>query len=184
MTTTTLSYLVVIALLTGIMALVYAVWRDRAQPIVYRRLGEMSKRLTQLSLRMVELEITLAEYRVGTAKLVAQIIQLGHTPAWQPPIRATALERGDSILVHLYELIEGTFNMEEMNTLIFSIGYRPEQIEGDTAEVRARSLVEFAARRGELPMLVQRAREMRPTVRGWPGAAALQMQVFGGDAYV
>lgn len=56
------------------------------------------------------------------------------------------------------------FNTDDLSQLAFELGIDYENLPGSTKERKARELVLFVDRRGQLEMLVQAVREMRPNV--------------------
>lgn len=65
----------------------------------------------------------------------------------------------------VYETIQyfaDEFSIDELDTLMLSIGVYPESIRGETIDARARELVLAADRRGKLTALVTASKKERP----------------------
>lgn len=96
----------------------------------------------------------------GVKRLIAQIHDAGLTPVWQPPARSPSTRvqhRADLV----QRIVEG-FNIEEINSLAYDVDIGEESFAGETAQARARTLVELAARRKKLAELERRVDELRP----------------------
>lgn len=77
---------------------------------------------------------------------------------WQP----APLDPDLAVLVQ--HTLNQFFNLEELSQLAFEIGVDLEILPGSTRESKARELVLFVDRRGQLEMLVDKIAQMRPNV--------------------
>jgi len=113
-----------------------------------------------------KLQQELDELRRGIGVLIAQIRRAGMTPEWIPAPPAPAPDpRGQEAeterQVHLYQMIEHQFDMDEMLDLAFRLGL-PDISRTETVAARARALVLYAQRRGKLNALIDLCRRERP----------------------
>jgi hypothetical protein len=83
----------------------------------------------------------------------------GQEPPPEPTTRARGIGPGD--LARLARTIQAHFSMEEIDSLAFELGVT-SAMSGDTAEARARALVDIARKRGLIARLIQLYREQRP----------------------
>ena len=114
-----------------------------------------------------KLQQELDELRRGIGVLIAQIRRAGMTPEWIPAPPAPAPDpRGQKAeterQVHLYQMIEHQFDVDEVNGLAFDLGIPPDELTGGTGAARARALVLYAQRRGKLNALIDLCRRERP----------------------
>jgi len=73
----------------------------------------------------------------------------------------------NDIKIALWEGLKATFERDEIDTLAFSLGIRPDEIAGDTLSARAQSLIIYCANRGRLSELLVRCKEERDHY-DWP----------------
>lgn len=160
----------VVVALVALVAVVLAIWFSRNRRVTYQAdsaMVEYSRRLEELTLRVMELEIGMSHYRVGVAKLTAQVVGVGLEPAWRPlPITAAA-ENGEPVLVQIYTIIAEHFSMAEMDEIALMAGIEAEEYGGEERPSRALHLVQLAVRTGRLEDLVAAGRKKRPRVK-WP----------------
>ena len=83
----------------------------------------------------------------------------GQEPPPEPTTRARGIGPGD--LARLARTIETHFSIGEIDSLAFELGVT-SAMSGDTAEARARALVDIARKRGLIARLIQLYREQRP----------------------
>ena len=83
----------------------------------------------------------------------------GQEPPPEPTTRARGIGPGD--LARLARTIQAYFSMEEIDSLAFELGVT-SAMSGDTAEARARAMVDIARKRGLIARLIQLYREQRP----------------------
>lgn len=143
---------------------------------ILAKVDSMATQVNELTLRVVELELARSGYRLWTAQLRGQIVELGYIPVPPPPWLAVVgmtgftpsePEPAESLLVQVYRKVAHYFNREEIADLALQTGIDPEAFGGETRDSRARELVEHAARHGKLPELVKVARGLRQGVL-WP----------------
>ena len=66
----------------------------------------------------------------------------------------------------LVPLLNGYFNISEIDNLCFEMGIDDENLRGQTKEEKARSLVKFVEQNGRIPELKKLMRVARPNLRG------------------
>lgn len=76
----------------------------------------------------------------------------------------------------LHDLVCRSFTMSDLNDLCFQLGVNQESIAGETIEARARNLIQYFHRRGQLKKLVEKFRQERPR-RLWHDAVFLRQLV-------
>ena len=160
------------SLITGvaIAALLLAIWYSRTRHVTYQvdngLMAEMSRRLDELTLQVVELKLALSYSQVENATLRAQVLSMGGKPAVQVA-RTIQQTMEEEPLVRSYQLITELFGISEMDELAAMAGIPPESFSGDERPARALSLVQYAARHGQLEELVAAGRRKRPRAN-WP----------------
>lgn len=160
---------------------IWTVSRGRRTSAIFEQVERVTSQVNELSLRIVELEMDRAGYRLWTAQLRGQIVELGYTPV--PPPAWLMVSGGplgeemtaESILVTVYNLITKYFSMEEIDDLATRADIAADAFGGDTRAVRARELVEHAVRHGKLSKLMKVARRLRPSV-DWPYVTVIDGQ--------
>lgn len=171
--------LMLLAVVAGLVA--YSVWRGRRQSTIFEQVERVTSQVNELALRVVELEMDRAGYRLWTAQLRGQIVELGHTPIPPPPwlvVSGGALGGAvteESILVTVYNQITKYFSLEEIDDLAFRAGIAADAFGGKTQPGRAKELVEHAVRHGKLSKLMKEARRLRPSV-DWPYVTVIDGQ--------
>lgn len=113
-----------------------------------------------------KLQQELDELRRGIGVLIAQIRRAGMTPEWIPAPPAPAPDpRGQKAeterQVHLYQMIEHQFDMDEMLDLAFRLEL-PDISRTETVGARSRALVMHAKRRHKGNELIALCRAERP----------------------
>lgn len=104
----------------------------------------------------------IAELRRGVAELFRQIEAAKLTPAWQPSPQSSSGKRPKGIdVAGLRKRIVSAFSLREIGDLAFELGVDPDEVPGETATDRARSLVTYLQDRGRLDELVTLCREKR-----------------------
>jgi hypothetical protein len=68
------------------------------------------------------------------------------------------------LVVLIQHALSQFFDRDELNQLSFELGVEFDNLPGSTREAKARELVQFVDRRGQLEILVEHIREMRPNV--------------------
>lgn len=82
-----------------------------------------------------------------------QLGRMGVTPASRTEVE---------VLTELAKDIERRFSAEELDTLAFDVGIRPDSLPGETLPERARQLVMALDRRNRLSTLVAEVKRQRP----------------------
>lgn len=83
----------------------------------------------------------------------------GQEPPAEPQTRVRPISPGD--LARLARAIQSHFSLDEINNLGFELGV-DGALSGETAEARARALVDVARKRGLIARLIALYREQRP----------------------
>ena len=121
--------------------------------------------IRQLRAEVLRIDADLQRWRLAYAKLANEFMaETGHTPTAKPPDTETAaavatgagLDRG-----RLAQLMIDAFSIEEIDGLAFEMELTTA-VKGETAEARARSLVDAARRRKRLDALIALCRRERP----------------------
>lgn len=102
-----------------------------------RLLSEMSSKLMDLETRISRLEARTKRLPLGFSRL--QIV----------------------------ELLERHFDMAELDMIMFDLDDNTEHIDGKTLSQKTRALLAYCERRGLLPDLLDRCRQLRPSIT-WP----------------
>lgn len=165
--------LLVLALVVVVAAVV--IWtgtRGKHASAIFEQVDRMTSQINELTLRVVELELDRAGYRLWTAQLRGQIVELGYIPVPPPPRLAAVVSPledmpAESVLVQVYGLVTKHFSTEEIDDLAFTSGIPTDAFGGESKPSRARELVEYAVRHGKLSELVKQARRQRPLIE-WP----------------
>lgn len=166
-------------LLAGVAAVVlHSAWRGRRSSTIFTQMDHLTDQLEELTLRVVGLELNLSGYRVWSAQLRGQVVELGGTPIPPPPwlvvTGPTAADGAtDNPLVAIYHRIGDHFSIEEIDNLARDIGLDAEELGGESKSARARHLVESAYRNFRLTELARVARARRPEAE-WPPLAAVK----------
>lgn len=69
-------------------------------------------------------------------------------------------------LANLWQQLNNAFNLDELNHLCYELGIDSENLGGDTKLARARELVLYVSRRGDLDKLIAKCEEQRPNLIG------------------
>jgi hypothetical protein len=164
----------------GILAALVVIWglRSSIRPSIIERLERsMVSNQTRLDSQEAEIEdlrrqiYELREGRVADHALLQEWITYarrlasmfkeatGQEPPPEPTTRARGVSPDD--LARLARTIQAHFSIDEIDSLAFELGVT-SAMSGDTAEARARSLVDIARKRGLIARLIQLYREQRP----------------------
>lgn len=110
-----------------------------------------------------ELREEMGDLRRGVGELIRQMEEAKLTPVWKPSPKPTGDKRpGKRIdLVALRKKIVTAFSLREMSDLAFELGVDPDEVPGETATDRARTLVTYLHDRDRLEELVALCREKR-----------------------
>lgn len=110
-----------------------------------------------------ELRDEVRELRRGVGELIRQMEEAKITPAWKPAVKTPPAKRtvkaGDPAA--LRKKIVAAFSLREISDLAFELDVDPDEVSGETASDRARSLVTYFQDRGRLDELVALCREKR-----------------------
>jgi hypothetical protein len=168
------------ALLLAAVAVIvlHSAWRGRRSSTIFTQMDHLTDQLEELTLRVVGLELNLSGYRVWSAQLRGQVVELGGTPIPPPPwlvVTGPAAADGgtDNPLVAIYHRIGDHFSVEEIDNLARDIGLDAEELGGESKSARARHLVESAYRSHLLPDLLRVAQQRRATA-DWPSLASVK----------
>jgi hypothetical protein len=164
----------------GVLAALVVMWglRSSIRPSIIERLERsMVSNQTRLDAQEGEIEDLrwqiheLREGRIADHALLQEWITYarrlasmfkeatGQEPPPEPTTRARGIGPGD--LARLARTIETHFSIGEIDSLAFELGVT-SAMSGDTAEARARALVDIARKRGLIARLIQLYREQRP----------------------
>ncbi len=111
-----------------------------------------------------ELREEVRELRRGVGELIRQMEEAKLIPAWKPAPKTPPAKRPvkASDQAALRKKIASAFSWQEIGDLAFDLEIDPDEVPGETATVRARSLVTYMQDRGRLEELVALCREKRP----------------------
>lgn len=141
---------------------------ERALASQQRRYDQQTARIDELERQrmsdhglIIDLRNKVAALEAYVATLVRQLQENGITPAALPPIATAApIDKRQ-----LAQRIAALFDMDEMSTLMFDIGIDDEALAGRTRQARARELVDYAERHGQLDVLAAAVNASRPDVK-------------------
>ena len=119
--------------------------------------------IRQLRAEVLRIDTELQRWRVAFAALVSEFAaRTGELPTTQPPeSQAAPVQISPLPAARLAALIAELFSIEEIDSLAFELSLSAN-VAGDTAEARARSLVDAARRRRKTDALVALCRRERP----------------------
>lgn len=111
-----------------------------------------------------ELREEVHELRRGVGELIRQMEEAKVAPVWKPSPKPSAAKRPvkASDQAALRKKIASAFSWQEIGDLAFDLEIDPDEVPGETATVRARSLVTYMQDRGRLDELVALCGEKRP----------------------
>lgn len=136
---------------------------ERALTSQQRRLEQQAARIDELErMRMSDHQLIL-ELRQRVAALEQQLRDNGITPLPDTRTQTTAAATVDKRA--LAQRIAALFDMDEMATLMFDIGIDDEALAGRTRAARARELVDYAERHGQLDVLAAAVNASRPDIK-------------------
>lgn len=145
----------------------YEATRPDAYAIMEQSLASQQRRMDELEARrmsdhalIIDLRNEVAALRVGIAVLIRQVQEAGLTPQWQPVATGTTSTPVDKRA--LAQRIAVQFDLDEMATLMFDINIDDEELAGRTRQARARELVDYAERHGQLDILAAAVAAQRP----------------------
>lgn len=170
-TTLLIIVLVLTALLIGPGS--YFLWAGlrRIPPSVYaemettmsdmnRQMAEMRAQQQAAHAEMRKLQVRVTDLEIGVKVLSAQVVRLGGTPEFTlSPAPPAPVPMDDRTLT---AALTALFNRDEVDDLAFRLGINHEEISGETAGKRARSLVAYAKRHSMTDNLIELARQLRP----------------------
>lgn len=145
---------------------------ETGEAISKGRIGQLEKK-TGDAMRVLE------DLSGGIRLLAQQIEDSGGTPIYEPPSdlllvlggylgKAAAVPAPLPPDVVLYQLIGEYFNLDEIADLCMILGIPNEELIGDTRQVKAMSLVDYAKRHNLMANLLQLSKSKRPFVKNWP----------------
>lgn len=143
------------------------------------RIGQLEKK-TGDAMRVLE------DLGGGIRLLAQQIEDGGGTPIYEPPsdlLLVLGGYLGKAVAgpaplppdVVLYQLIGEYFNLDEIADLCMILGIPNEELIGDTRQVKAMSLVDYAKRHNLMANLLQLTKSKRPFIKDWPQAKEIEL---------
>lgn len=125
------------------------------------RIDELERQRMSDHSMIIELRNKVAALEAYVATLVRQLQENGIAPAALPvALATTAAPVVDKR--QLAQRIAALFDLDEMSTLMFDIGIDDEALAGRTRQARARELVDYAERHGQLDVLAAAVAAQRP----------------------
>jgi len=67
----------------------------------------------------------------------------------------------------LCKMVDAYFNLDELQAMVYDLGWDYEKFSGDNKQMKIRSIVDYARRRGTLQLLAGFCQELRPGEQ-WP----------------
>lgn len=123
---------------------------------------ELSDQVRKMHQEMQALRARIAELSLGVSVLSGQIRRLNHEPEWTDRQTPVQPEDVDYDTAALQRRMARHFNIEELNDLAYQMRIDTGELGEDTKSGRARAIIAYAERRGELPRLVALCRQLRP----------------------
>jgi hypothetical protein len=151
----------------GWMAIIIVRRRDKeTPPSAYETMQNALRELTEQSLvtnrEMLRMQSRIGELSLGVHVLSSQIRRLNHTPEWSDAAADARPEDSDYDTATLHRRMARQFNMDELNDVAFQMKIQTGELGENTVSSRARAIINYANRRGELAQLVALCRQLRP----------------------
>lgn len=127
------------------------------------RIDELERQRMSDHNMIIDLRNKVAALEAYVATLVRQLQDNGIAPAALPVALASSPAPVDKR--QLAQRIAALFDMDEMATLMFDIGIDDEALAGRTRAARARELVDYAERHGQLDVLAAAVNASRPDIK-------------------
>ena len=121
-----------------------------------------------MAIRVAKLESTINTLSIEVKGLKKIVSIIWRRLKETLPFLSQTIDTGQLLArTQLLTLLIERFSIEELDDVIFENGINPEAISGDTLNVRARNLIEYVERDGQLSVFVESLRTKRPSVE-WP----------------
>jgi hypothetical protein len=151
----------------GWMAIYIVRKRDRETPpeaygLMQKAMGELTRQSLQTNKEMLRMQHRIGELTMGVQVLSSQIRRLKHEPEWKDAAAEARPEDHDYDTAALHRRMARQFNMDELNDLAFQMKIQTGELGENTVSARARAIINYADRRGELAQLVALCRQLRP----------------------
>jgi hypothetical protein len=125
---------------------------------------ELSDQLATMHGEMMKLQTRMAHMEAGINILIAQVKRLGGDPEYEPPLEEREEDRHYN-QSDLLRRMSRQFNMDELADLAYQLDIQTGALGGDTVSAKARAIITYMERRGELAKLVAFCRRLRPEGR-------------------
>lgn len=148
---------------------------ERVKQLEVDAAGNLGK-LSRIEERLTAVVRIASKLRDGIIVLSQQIHDLDARPVWTIPedvnewFESYVTDEGpydETEPVEVALLLGMHFNLNEIDDLCMRLGVEAENLPGTTLAARARNLVGYFQRRGQLHVLVKQCEELRPKVY-WP----------------
>lgn len=140
--------------------------RRRDPPTAYatmeQTIQELSDQVRVLHRDVMAMRTRVAELSLGVSVLSSQIRRLNHEPEWKDTAAVKEAPPDDLDTTALHRKLVRLFNIEELNDLAYQMKIDTGELGEPTKSGRARAIILYAERRGELPRLVTLCRQLRP----------------------
>jgi hypothetical protein len=151
----------------GWMAIYIVRKRDKETPpeayeLMQNAIGELTQQSLQTNKEMLRMQHRIGELMLGVQVLSSQIRRLNHTPEWKDAATEARPEDSRYDTTALHRRMARQFNMDELNDLAFQMRIQTGELGENTTSGRARAIINYADRRGELAQLVALCRQLRP----------------------
>lgn len=138
--------------------------------------GEMRSDIKKLKSEIAELHEQrdadrqrIIELYVGVMLLIGQLREAGIAPAWEPSgdvwAQGTAGSGGRVNYVSLAHALENVMTPSDLTVLIYDIGLKPDNFQGETHSERVRRFVVGIEQLGKEDELLARLAERRPHIK-------------------
>lgn len=140
--------------------------RRREPPTAYETMEhtikELSAQVRVMHQEMQKMRARVAELSLGVSVLSGQIRRLNHEPEWKDATSVALSEDEGYDTADLQKRMTRQFNIEELNDLAYQMKIDTGELGENTKSGRARAIISYAERRGELSRLVALCRQLRP----------------------
>lgn len=139
--------------------------RKRDDPTTYASMEAtiraLSEQVRGMHAEISRLQNKVADLTLGVGVLSSQLMGLGHLPDYVP---AAAEKEADPPMdtTAIYNRLIREFDVNELDDLAYRMGVDVGELAADTKSGRARELVQYAERHGELNKLVASLSDVRP----------------------
>lgn len=142
-------------------------------------LSQVIEDLKESEIREKEAAVELAwhkqvtrEWFRGIKILIAQLTDVGIVPAWQPPVELEEWIEGENVAQQhrwnakcqqkLTDLIEGSFDLNEMDSLLFDLDLNRDNFASRTLKGLVLEMVLYCVRRDMMSDLIKNLKALRP----------------------